>query len=141
MSATNTSGKPNIGMEPKENRWTKVVYVAGPYKASNEYRTKNNIRMAEEVGTRLWYCGFISYVPHLNTAFFRGAYGLEDDVWLNGHLVILRRCDLLVVLPGWEQSPGTIKEIKLAEELGIPIYYWANNFDRYKLEYYYEQAA
>ena len=30
--------------------------------------------------------------------------------------------DAVVLVPGWEQSNGTKKEIEVAEKLGIPVY-------------------
>jgi len=126
-------------MRPKEERWTKRVYVAGPYRGDCEYRVKQNIRAAEDVGIKLWYYGFVAIIPHMNTAFFGGAYNIPDEIWLKGDLIILEVCDILVVLPGWQQSGGTQREIERAKELGIPIYYWTNEQDKLALCYYYEE--
>jgi hypothetical protein len=41
----------------------------------------------------------------------------------------MRRCDLVVVVPGWETSGGTLKEIAEAERLGIPVFYWLRDED------------
>lgn len=124
-------------MDAKENKWTKIAYVAGPYRAQSEYLVKKNIRAAEEIGVKLWYYGFIAIVPHLNTQFFGGAYGMPDDVWLKGDLEILKRCDIVVVTPNWEFSSGTKEEIALAEKLGIDVYYWSKELHRLALCYYY----
>ena len=35
----------------------KVVYVAGPYRASTEYQVLQNIRKAEEVALHVWRAG------------------------------------------------------------------------------------
>jgi len=34
----------------------------------------------------------------------------------------LKRSDAVVLVPGWEKSTGTLKEIKIALELGIPVF-------------------
>jgi hypothetical protein len=35
----------------------------------------------------------------------------------------LKASDVLLVLPGWEHSSGTLAEIETAKELGIPVVY------------------
>jgi len=97
----------------------KVLYLAGPYRAPTLRGIINNIRKAEKVAIALWQAGFAVICPHLNTALFDGV--CDDKVFLEGDLEILKRCDIVVVLPGWEDSEGTRKEIALAEKLGIPI--------------------
>jgi hypothetical protein len=120
-----------------KEKWTNLIYVAGPYRASCEYLVKQNIRKAEDVGIELWSWGWVPVIPHMNTAFFGGAYGLSDDVWLKGDLAIIKKCDLMVVLPGWQFSSGTKHEITVATEAGIPVYYWENEKDRFFLRYFY----
>jgi hypothetical protein len=119
-------------------KWTKIIYLAGPYRAETEYLVSKNIAAAREIAVELWGSGFVVICPHLNTAMFGGALGLPDDVWLVGDLVIVRRCDLLVVLPGWRFSNGTKKEIEVAREIGIPVYYWENPDDQLFLRHFYD---
>lgn len=126
-------------MESEKNKWTKIAYVAGPYRAASEYLVSKNIMAAEEIGVKLWYYGFVVIIPHKNTAYFGGAYSLPDSVWLQGDLEIIKRCDLLVVAPAWQFSSGTKSEIALAEQIGIPVYYWSNEQDRLALCYYYKE--
>ena len=52
---------------------------------------------------------------------------LIPDDFYNYSLTWLEVCDVLLVLPGWEHSVGTKKEIKRAKELKIPIFYDINN--------------
>ena len=44
-----------------------------------------------------------------------------DEAFLEGDLEMIRRCDTIVVTPGWENSSGSIGEIELAEKLGKTI--------------------
>ena len=48
---------------------------------------------------------------------------LSDDIWLAGWLELLRRCDAVVLVPGWESSKGTAAEVRLAGEAGLPIFF------------------
>lgn len=100
-------------------RRTAVIYVAGPYRSDSEWQVVQNIRNAEAVSLELWGLGYAVICPHKNTALFGGAH--PDDVWLQGDLEILRRCDALYRLPAWESSAGTITEVELARTLGLPI--------------------
>lgn len=100
----------------------KVVYVAGPYRGPSEWAVKCNIEAAERIAVALWQQGYAVICPHKNTAFFGGA--APDEVWLTGDLEIMRRCDLVVLVPGWRSSSGTRAEVAEAQRLSIPVYEW-----------------
>ena len=57
--------------------------------------------------------------PHKNTAHFGGL--CNKDVYLEGDLEILSRCDAICLLKGWENSQGARQEYDLARELGLEI--------------------
>jgi hypothetical protein len=59
--------------------------------------------------------------PHKNTALFDGA--ADDSVWLAGDVEILKRCDVVFAMPGWEKSEGARAEIKEARRLKLEIIY------------------
>lgn len=99
-----------------------IVYLAGPYRADTPRGIVENIQRAEKVALELWAAGYPTICPHKNTALFDG--GAPDEVWLSGDLEILRRCDVLVLLPGWHESSGSVEEKILAKSLGIPVYEW-----------------
>lgn len=98
----------------------KVVYVAGPFRAANQWQQFQNIRRAETLAFEVWRLGAVAICPHLNTAHFQDA--LPDKVWLDGDLEIVRRCDAVVLVAGWERSQGAKLEKQLAHELGIPVF-------------------
>lgn len=98
----------------------KVIYVAGPYRSDTEFGLKQNIRNAEAVAIKAWQAGHVAFCPHKNTAHFGGL--CPDEIWLAGGLEMLRRCDAMVLVQGWEKSSGTLAEIKEAEKYNIPVY-------------------
>lgn len=98
----------------------KVVYVAGPYRASTEYEVLLNIQAAERLALQVWQAGAACICPHKNTAFFGGA--ADDNVWLTGDLEIIRRCDALVCTSNWQTSVGAAGEVSLARSLSIPVF-------------------
>lgn len=113
-----------------------IGYTAGPYRAPTIWGVVQNIRAAEAVAVELWRLGFGVICPHKNTALLDGANGGDAfgdaDVWLKGDLEMLRRCDFVVMLPGWERSHGAMAERDFAVKRGIPVYYWPE--DRQALE-------
>ena len=93
----------------------KLVFVSGPYRGN----VAENIHKAREVAIRVWQAGHVAICPHLNTAHFDGY--APDEVWLQGDLEILRRCDAITFVDGWECSEGARAEAKLAKELGLEV--------------------
>lgn len=99
----------------------KVIYVAGPYRAPTEWGVHENIRRAEEVAISLWKMGYVVICPHKNTAHWGGI--LPDEVWLEGDLEILSRCDAVLAMKNFDRSVGAMKEIAFAAKSKIPIFY------------------
>jgi len=98
----------------------KVIFISGPYRSDTEFGVHENIQRAERVAIRVWQLGHVAFCPHKNTAYFGGI--APDSVWLDGDIEILKRCDAVCLVPGWEKSSGALAEIKLAKEIGIPVY-------------------
>lgn len=97
----------------------KVVYIAGSYRADTEWGLIENIRRAEEAAIMFWQMGWAVICPHKNTAHFGGL--CDDEVWLEGDMEILRRCDAIYMCEGWHKSVGATAEYELAKELGLQI--------------------
>lgn len=99
----------------------RVVYVAGPYRAPSAWEKEQNIRAAEELGLRVWQAGAVALVPHTMNRFYEGA--ADDEIWLAGARELLRRCDALILVRGWQRSKGTQIERALAIELAYPVFH------------------
>ena len=99
----------------------RVVYIVGPYRSGTIRTIVENIRRAEAVALRYWRKGYAVICPHKNSELFDGA--VSDEVILRGDIEFLKRSDQVVVLPGWERSEGSVGEVAVARELGIPIIY------------------
>lgn len=94
-----------------------VVYIAGPFRAPNAWEIEQNIRRAEEWALAVWRLGAAALCPHCNTRFFQGA--APDEVWLDGDLALLSKCDAVFMIPGWQRSTGARSELEYARTLGI----------------------
>jgi len=101
--------------------YDKIIYIAGPYRAKTEWGLIENIRRAEKVAIECWKKGWVVICPHKNTAHFGGI--LPDSVWLEGDMEILRRCDAICMVPGWEESVGAKEELIEAFGRGIEVYF------------------
>lgn len=99
----------------------KVIYVAGPYRGHSESEVVANIRHAEAAAIRLWQTGWAVICPHLNTRMFGGL--CPDDTWLKGDLEILKRCDAIYMVDGWQRSRGATDELHLAQSLNMGVLY------------------
>lgn len=98
---------------------SEVLYVIGPYRAATVREVVENIRRAEAVALKYWQLGYVVICPHTNSALFDGA--ISDEVILRGDIEIMKRCDGVVILPGWQSSAGSIGEIKVAVERRLRI--------------------
>lgn len=93
------------------------VYVAGPYSQGD---VAVNVRKAYEAADELANRGFAPYVPHA-THFWHMLFPRPYEFWLELDNMFLPHCDAVLRLPG--PSSGADKEVALAGELRIPIFY------------------
>lgn len=96
-----------------------IAYIAGPYRSNTINGISENIDAAKEVAKKYWLKGYMAFCPHTNSAFFDGL--IPCDVILEGCLDMLRRCDVVVMMRGWENSEGAKAEFELASWLGKEI--------------------
>lgn len=57
--------------------------------------------------------------------------GFDKNEYLQINYAMIDQCDVLVVLPDFEGSYGTTREIKHAMEIGIPVYYLDKEYNFY----------
>lgn len=99
----------------------KLVYVAGPFRAPTPEGVFGNILRAEAVGYEVAKLGASPVIPHANT---RSLHSHIDEAFmLEATLELMRRCDALVLVEGWQESQGTRDEMCEAHFLGLPVFY------------------
>jgi len=99
----------------------KVAFISGPYRGKTILDILESIREAEKWALVYWKKGFAVICPHKNTALFDGQ--ADDDLWLRGDIELLRRSDLVVMIPGWKYSAGSVAEHEFAMKNRIKIEY------------------
>lgn len=110
----------------------KVIYIAGPYRASGDRTVEHNVDRAALVAATVVSVSDARVsvlVPHLvghgvdeAMAAFPPERVPGDAYWLAATLELLRRCDAVVLVWGWEASAGTAAEIAEARALGLPVF-------------------
>ena len=98
-----------------------IAYVFGPYRNETTYGVKKNIQRVEQLTEELWKLGYAAFCPHSNSTFLSGF--VPEQQFLEAGIEFLKRCDLAVTIEGWENSQGSLLEIKVCEENNIPIFY------------------
>ena len=98
----------------------KLIYVAGPFRGKTHWEVEQNIRRAEELGLEVAKIGCAPVIPHAQTRFFDGL--LPDEFWLESTLLQMSRCDGVILVPDWERSSGTRKEVERATVLLMPLF-------------------
>lgn len=111
-------------------RETKLIYIAGPFRADSAWEVECNVRAAERWALACARAGAMPICPHTNTRFFDGVSGVSSDFWLRGTMAMLSVCDAcLVVTEGAKHvnSVGTQAEMRYCQEYRIPLFY-SHNF-------------
>jgi nucleoside 2-deoxyribosyltransferase len=100
----------------------KLLYIAGPFSHRDRvHGIDRNILAASEIALACWKAGWATICPHKNTAGFQHTT-VPDSVWYEGDLEMLRRCDAVLLIPGWGHSMGAMNEAAEAEHWEIPVY-------------------
>ena len=102
-----------------------VVYVAGAFRARTQWGIMQNVRKAEDASLRLWKLGYAVICPHTMTQHFQDE--CPDELWLKGMIELLKRCDAIYMVEGWQISEGSIAELQVAKDRGLKIFYERDN--------------
>ena len=95
-----------------------LVYVAQPFGGDGQRYEKAKKTITRFIN-RYADCVFVSPVLQYGHMYEVMDYIHGMDLCLS----LLRKCDMLLLLKGWQESRGCMAEWAAARELGIPIYY------------------
>ena len=107
------------------------VYIAGPYMDPKKYHDfrgyheiDENISRARETAAFLANSNIPYFCPHLNSAHFEViAPDVKPEYWYQMDIELLKPASAVLLLEGWEKSSGTLKEMDIAHDLNIPVFY------------------
>jgi hypothetical protein len=91
----------------------RLVYIAGRFRDRSPWVVHQNVIIAEQRAAQVCrYEGLVPMCPHVLT---RNLDCLQGEAyWCAATMEIMRRCEALYVGPGWEDSRGTLAEIREA---------------------------
>jgi hypothetical protein len=89
-----------------------LVYVAGPFSSATRSGVEANIARAVDVAVEVAKLGAAPVCPHSNTADPRFEHVQPYQFWIEATLAMLRPCDALITVEGWEKSSGARGEVE-----------------------------
>jgi hypothetical protein len=101
----------------------KLAYVAGKYSAPTPEEIEQNVMNAAIVASQIIDKGYSVVCPHTNSHLLESIKPREHQEWLDIDFAILAKCDLCVMVHGWEKSKGAVMESQFCVANGIPIVY------------------
>lgn len=105
----------------------RVAFISGPYSARTIFGRLLNIYRAGKVAVKYWELGYSVVCAPMNSALMGELWFHSDkcnyEMFMQGYLTMLRRCDTIVMMRGWQRSPGACREWELAKRLGKVILY------------------
>lgn len=106
-----------------------LVYIAGPFSAQTREGVELNIQLAVRVGLDVARLGAFPVIPHANTAHPDFEQLQPYSFWIDGTVELLRRCDVVLMVPGWEASGGASKERLTALAMFKPVFLTFEEFE------------
>lgn len=103
----------------------KRIYIAGKYNDTDIVKCLSNIRKGIDMAGKLMGMGFAVYCPFLDfqIGLTVNGSGFGKEVYQANSMAWVEVSNALLVLPGWETSGGTKREISRAQALGIPVFF------------------
>jgi hypothetical protein len=93
----------------------KVIYISGPFTDPDTTNgIERNISIASGYAAKCWASGFAVICPHKNAKDYQHL-SLPYELWINGDIELLSRCDAILMLPDWEKSKGARMEHEYAK--------------------------
>lgn len=97
------------------------IYLAGKYSDDNVIEVLNNIRTGIKVAAQLLKSGNDVFCPWLDYQFQFFEELTMEDYYRYSMSFLEHWAEEVWVLPGWENSEGTKKEVEQANLLLIPV--------------------
>lgn len=99
------------------------VYIAGPITPTEGRTLTVNIANALEAFAFLSRRRVAAVCVHLSAAYSGAFDGIDYETWMAVDFRLLESCRAVLVLPGFQTSPGTMREIERADQCRIPAFY------------------
>lgn len=104
----------------------KRIYVAGAYSGPDVITILDNMRKGMRLSTEVMIAGYAPFVPWFDFHFqlmIREGEIITLRQYYDYSIAWLSVSDAVIVVPNWENSTGTKKELEIARSMNIPIVY------------------
>ena len=100
------------------------VYIAGPYTADNPLLVFRNIKNGQYAARKVLDSGSAPFCPFLDyQLLLQDGKEVDIQTLYDYSLSFLEVCDIVLMLPGFENSRGCKGEIEHAAKHNIPVLY------------------
>jgi hypothetical protein len=104
----------------KENKKKWLCYFAHPYIANVVPNLKLGIQRTNELLT----LGYNILSPIVHSHYLEEHAPRGNAFWYGFDLILLEKCDCIILAPEWESSNGCLIEQRFCEVKKIPIYHY-----------------
>lgn len=120
MSHESTPAVEPVDVFTTPDRRIPLVYIAGPFNAEDGLAIERNVRRAEDLAYEVAALGAMPACPHTNLRY--PSRRLAKFLY-PATLELMRRCDAVIFVHGWEFSTGALGEHAEAKRLGMPLFF------------------
>lgn len=111
-----------------------VVTVVGAYGAPTIHEVCRNVRLAKEAAVMILKQSCAVYCPH-HDLFLATSDPIDVEFLKAASMEFVRCSDAIYVVPGYENSQGTLAEIEEAKKFGIPVFYDMGRFTSWRSDW------
>jgi hypothetical protein len=108
-----------------------LVYIAGPFSAPTRAGVDANIARAVDLAVEVAKLGAFPVCPHSNTADPRFEHVQPYEFWIDATMAMLRTCDAIITVDGWEKSSGARGEVAHMHARRLPVLHSVEGLARY----------
>jgi hypothetical protein len=109
-------------------KYNKAIYIAGRLSKNEDHSVADavqylqNVSKMMETAQRIKEAGYSVLVPALDLLMgMKFGYETYDD-YFNNNLIWVAKSDAVFLVPTWETSPGTRREMQHAIDNGVPVF-------------------
>lgn len=99
-----------------------LLWIGGPFTSINEEETERLRQLIDKVAFAAWKKGWSVISVHKNCKDFYPDSEMGYEEWMISLSSLIRKCDTILMMPGYDKSKGCMMEIKFANQLCIPVY-------------------
>ncbi len=99
-----------------------LVYISGPMTATPTRSIESHTAQGVDAYLQIMKAGYPAFCPMLSGGYPSVWTALPHEAWIEYDFAILDRCTHMVLIEGWEQSKGAMREFEYAATKGMLVY-------------------